>query len=51
MGSLGETVSKPKKYNTELTDYSEAHVDKSGPYAENLEVDALIVGACFGESL
>lgn len=48
MGSLGETVSRPKKYNTELTDYSAVHADKTGPYAENLEVDALIVGAGFG---
>ncbi|KAJ6109267.1 hypothetical protein N7486_001501 [Penicillium sp. IBT 16267x] len=47
MGSLGETVSRPKKYNTELTDYSAVHSDKTGPYAENLEVDALIVGAGF----
>lgn len=51
MGSLGETVPKPKKYNTELTDYSTDHTDKTGPYAENLEVDALIVGAGFGKPL
>jgi hypothetical protein len=50
MGSLGDMVSKPKKYNTELTDYSAVHADKTGPYAENLEVDALIVGAGFGKS-
>lgn len=50
MGSLGETVSTPKKYNTELTDYSTVHADRTGPYAENLEVDALIVGAGFGKS-
>lgn len=49
MGSLGQTVSEPKKYNTELTDYSVAHADKTGPYAENLEVDALVVGAGFGK--
>ena len=48
MGSLGETVSKPMKFNAELTDYSTAHADKTGPYAENLEVDALVVGAGFG---
>ena len=47
MGSLGETV---KKYNTDLTDYSTVHTDKTGPYAENLEVDALVVGAGFGKS-
>lgn len=49
MGSLGDTLPKPKKYNTELTDYSTVHDDKTGPYADNLEVDALIVGAGFGE--
>lgn len=48
MGSLGDMDSRPKKYNTELTDYSAVHTDKTGPYAENLEVDALIVGAGFG---
>lgn len=37
-----------KKFNTELTDYSISHNDKSGPYADNLEVDALVVGAGFG---
>ncbi|KAL4808161.1 hypothetical protein BDV18DRAFT_96653 [Aspergillus unguis] len=47
MGSLGETVPTPKKFNTELTDYSTAHADKTGPYAENLDVDALVVGAGF----
>lgn len=49
MGSSGETVSQLKKFNTELTDYSTAHADKTGPYGENLEVDALIVGAGFGK--
>lgn len=48
MGSLGDTLASPKKYNTELTDYSVTHGDKTGPYAENLEVDALVVGAGFG---
>lgn len=48
MGSLGDTLPSPKKYNTELTDYSVTHGDKTGPYAENLEVDALVVGAGFG---
>ena len=38
MGSIGEIVSMPKKYNTELTDYSEVHTDKTGPYAENLSL-------------
>lgn len=37
-----------KKFNTELTDYSVAHEDKTGPYAPDLEVDALVVGAGFG---
>ncbi|CAH0044682.1 unnamed protein product [Clonostachys solani] len=36
-----------KKFNTELTDYSVAHEDKTGPYAPDLEVDALVVGAGF----
>lgn len=51
MGSIEETVFRPKKFNTELTDYSAVHADKTGPYAENLEVDALIVGAGFGRQL
>lgn len=50
MDRLGETASRPKKYSTELTDYSAVHADKTGPYAENLEVDALVVGAGFGKS-
>lgn len=37
-----------KKFNTELTDYSKQHSQTSGPYADNLDVDALIVGAGFG---
>jgi len=37
-----------KKFNTELTDYSVTSRDKTGPYAENLDVDAVIVGAGFG---
>lgn len=48
MGSLGQTVSEPKKFNTKLTDYSTTHADNTGPYAENLEVDVLVVGAGFG---
>lgn len=50
MGDMGDLVSRPKKYNTELTDYSAVHADKTGPYAENLEVDALVVGAGFGKA-
>jgi hypothetical protein len=38
-----------KKFNSELTDYSASHSKKSGPYADDLNVDALIVGAGFGE--
>ncbi|KXG49838.1 uncharacterized protein PGRI_058060 [Penicillium griseofulvum] len=47
MGSIEETVFRPKKYSTEITDYSVVHASKTGPYAENLEVDALVVGAGF----
>ncbi|KAL4870721.1 hypothetical protein BDV12DRAFT_195194 [Aspergillus spectabilis] len=51
MSSLEETPSgpnpKPKKFNTSLTGYSTISTDKTGPYAENLDVDALIVGAGF----
>ncbi|KAF5019856.1 hypothetical protein F66182_8135 [Fusarium sp. NRRL 66182] len=36
-----------KKFNTELTDYSVTHHGDKGVYADNLEVDALIVGAGF----
>lgn len=56
MDRFGETASMPrmpkmfKKFNTELTDYSVSHTDKTGPYAKNLEVDALVVGAGFGKS-
>ncbi|KAL4879722.1 hypothetical protein BJY04DRAFT_228901 [Aspergillus karnatakaensis] len=48
---MGEPSSSPtsgaKKFNTSLTDYSATHEDKSGPYADDLEVDALVVGAGF----
>ncbi|KAK3937751.1 Baeyer-Villiger monooxygenase [Diplogelasinospora grovesii] len=37
----------PKKFNTELTDYSVVHKETTGPYAKDLEVDALVVGAGF----
>lgn len=37
-----------KKFNTELTDYSVQHPENTGPYADNLEIDALVVGAGFG---
>ena len=46
---MGEPIpSRPKKFNTELTDYSVAHKEATGPYAKDLEVDALVVGAGFG---
>lgn len=41
------TSAPEKKFNTELTDYSVSHEEKTGPYADNLEVDALVVGAGF----
>ncbi|KAI1424359.1 hypothetical protein F5Y12DRAFT_785354 [Xylaria sp. FL1777] len=45
---MGEQIpSHTKKFNTELSDYSKAHVEKTGPYAADLEVDSLIVGAGF----
>ncbi|KAJ5779269.1 hypothetical protein N7457_006989 [Penicillium paradoxum] len=47
MGSIGETYPRGNKFNTALTDFSTVHADKAGPYAENLEVDALVVGAGF----
>lgn len=47
--SLRDAAPKSKKFNTELTDYSTNHIDKTGPYAENLNVDALVVGAGFGK--
>lgn len=46
---MGEPIPIHKKFNTELTDYSVKHQEKTGPYADNLEVDALVVGAGFGE--
>ncbi|RDW65757.1 flavin-containing monooxygenase [Aspergillus mulundensis] len=49
MGSLGapQPSSPEKKFATSLTDYSTTHSSKTGPYAENLDIDALIVGAGF----
>lgn len=41
--------SRQKKFNTELTDYSQAHKESTGPYASDLDIDALVVGAGFGE--
>jgi hypothetical protein len=50
MGSIDHTVPPPRKFNTSLTDFSTVHEDNTGPYAENLTVDALIVGAGFGKA-
>lgn len=45
---MGEPIpDHPKKFNTGLNDYSLHHKENTGPYAQNLEVDALIVGAGF----
>lgn len=40
-----------KKFNTELTDYSTHHTEYSGPYAVDLDIDAIIVGAGFGMTI
>ena len=49
--NMGEPIpNRGKKFNTSLTDYSVQHKENTGPYAPNLEVDALIVGAGFGKS-
>ena len=46
---MGEPIpSHKKKFNTELTDFSVSHAERTGPYADDLEVDALVVGAGFG---
>ncbi|PTB65004.1 FAD/NAD(P)-binding domain-containing protein [Trichoderma citrinoviride] len=45
---MGENfASGTKKFNTDLTDYSVQHEEHTGPYAENLDIDAVIVGAGF----
>ncbi|KAH9997688.1 FAD/NAD(P)-binding domain-containing protein [Xylariaceae sp. FL0662B] len=45
---MGEPIpDHHKKFNTELTDYSVPHKENTGQYADNLEVDAIIVGAGF----
>lgn len=49
--NMGEPLLIPeRKLNTELTEYSAVRTNNDGPYADGLEVDALIVGAGFGES-
>lgn len=52
MGDSSTFVSKTtgKRFKTELTDYSLRHSDSTGPYADNLDVDTLIVGAGFSEA-
>lgn len=46
---MGDNIpSEPKKFNTGLTGYSISSNDKTGPYSDNLEIDALVVGAGFG---
>ncbi|KID97940.1 Flavin monooxygenase-like protein, partial [Metarhizium majus ARSEF 297] len=45
---MGESIpTRPKKFNTELTDYSLPRHQQDGPYADNLELDAIIIGAGF----
>lgn len=45
-----QSTTSQKKLKTDLTDYTAINDDKTGPYAENLELDALIVGAGFSMS-
>lgn len=47
---MGDLIPEPSEhFTTKLSDYSVPPQDRtSGPYARNLEVDALIVGAGFG---
>lgn len=40
-----------KRFKTELTDYSIRNENTHGPYADNLNVDAIIVGAGFSKLL
>lgn len=47
---MAQTTASQSKMNTDLKDYSAQHEEKTGPYADDLEVDALIVGAGFGKS-
>ncbi|KAI0525528.1 hypothetical protein F5B22DRAFT_633621 [Xylaria bambusicola] len=44
---MDENIPPSKKFNTELSDYSKAHAEKTGPYDPDLDVDSLIVGAGF----
>ncbi|KAF3762893.1 FAD/NAD(P)-binding domain-containing protein [Cryphonectria parasitica EP155] len=45
--SNGSTTTEEKKFKTSLTDYSTRHGEKTGPYADNLDIDAIIVGGGF----
>lgn len=47
MGDPSATLSK--KFKTELTDYSIRHESNTGPYADNLDVDVIIVGGGFSK--
>jgi hypothetical protein len=42
---------QPRKFATKLTEYSTPAHSRSGPYQDDLDLDALIVGAGFGEPL
>ena len=45
---MGEAILTRPKFSTELTEYSiSLRGDKTGPNADNLEVDAIIIGAGF----
>lgn len=47
---MAAATSTQKKFATELSDYS-ARRQTTGPYADNLDLDALIVGGGFGMRL
>ncbi|KAI0110506.1 hypothetical protein GGR51DRAFT_511445 [Nemania sp. FL0031] len=42
-----QILPRAKTFNTKLSDFSKAPEEKTGPYASDLEVDSLIVGAGF----
>jgi hypothetical protein len=47
--SIPTVLNGEKKFKTELTDYSVVHRDKTGPYADDLDIDVLVVGAGFSK--
>lgn len=49
MGDPSVVAPTQKKFKTRLTDWSVQHADKTGPYADDLDVDAIIVGAGFSQ--